>query len=415
MDLERRQRNDIDIVNDNRLTLDIDALPLVTSPYIVVPENYEGNNWLIVNNRYIKYSIAEDDTLAFVFDPISDLGQKNITEVIVSFDTNATSIMLDNISLSHDDMVEQEMCEMPIKVAGHIDVSCNIFGLDNEVLNSIISEQGFTIGLNFKGLKSNALVRIWNVEVSFKFSNKLYDESDAVVNRLEPYVDFYRDEDELILQIGDGSGKGHKEDQGGDIDAYTKAEVDAKLELKVNTEVGKGLSSNDYTLTEKNKLAGIENGANNYTHPANHYTNMIREESALQNLEVSANSTQHDINLAIDSKITQGGGVDIVTQWEQTLSDTKVASEKLTKNTIDSKQDELISGTNIKTVNNQSLLGSGNINIQGGGSVIGTGSFTINNNGHLIVELPDVVSNPYFINNEGHLIYDTHNSYNGDD
>lgn len=32
------------------------------------------------------------------------------------------------------------------------------------------------------------------------------------------------------------------------------------------------------------------------------------------------------------------------------------------------KQDELVSGTNIKTINNESLLGSGNITIQGGGS-----------------------------------------------
>ena len=32
-------------------------------------------------------------------------------------------------------------------------------------------------------------------------------------------------------------------------------------------------------------------------------------------------------------------------------------------------QDKLVSGTNIKTINNQSLLGSGNINISGGGSV----------------------------------------------
>lgn len=31
------------------------------------------------------------------------------------------------------------------------------------------------------------------------------------------------------------------------------------------------------------------------------------------------------------------------------------------------KQDTLVSGTNIKTINNQSLLGSGNITIQGGG------------------------------------------------
>lgn len=31
---------------------------------------------------------------------------------------------------------------------------------------------------------------------------------------------------------------------------------------------GKGLSTNDYTATEKNKLAGIADGANKYTHPS---------------------------------------------------------------------------------------------------------------------------------------------------
>ena len=34
---------------------------------------------------------------------------------------------------------------------------------------------------------------------------------------------------------------------------------------------------------------------------------------------------------------------------------------------VDDKQDTLVSGTNIKTINNISLLGSGNIDIQGGG------------------------------------------------
>ncbi len=36
---------------------------------------------------------------------------------------------------------------------------------------------------------------------------------------------------------------------------------------KVDKVSGKGLSSNDYTTTEKNKLAGIAANANNYTHP----------------------------------------------------------------------------------------------------------------------------------------------------
>ena len=76
----------------------------------------------------------------------------------------------------------------------------------------------------------------------------------------------------------------------------------------------------------------------------------------------------------------------------------------------DSKQDLLISGTNIKTINHTSLLGSGNIDIQGGGgggSIVMVGSFEINNEGHLIATIPDGASNPYSIDNNGHLIYDT--------
>lgn len=44
------------------------------------------------------------------------------------------------------------------------------------------------------------------------------------------------------------------------------------------------------------------------------------------------------------------------------------------ENEINNKQDRLISGTNIKTINNQSILGEGNIDIQGGGSSYVEGS-----------------------------------------
>ena len=47
---------------------------------------------------------------------------------------------------------------------------------------------------------------------------------------------------------------------------------------------------------------------------------------------------------------------------------------------IDDKQDTLVSGTNIKTINNTSILGSGNIDIQGGSSyAAGTGIDITNN------------------------------------
>ena len=50
-------------------------------------------------------------------------------------------------------------------------------------------------------------------------------------------------------------------------DIITKEYLDDKLNTKVDAEAGKGLSSNDYTTAEKEKLAGIAQGANNYTLP----------------------------------------------------------------------------------------------------------------------------------------------------
>lgn len=52
-----------------------------------------------------------------------------------------------------------------------------------------------------------------------------------------------------------------------DSDLATNASVDTKLEDKVDKVSGKGLSTNDYTTAEKTKLAGIAEGANNYSHP----------------------------------------------------------------------------------------------------------------------------------------------------
>ena len=94
--------------------------------------------------------------------------------------------------------------------------------------------------------------------------------------------------------------------------------------------------------------------------------------------------------------VTNGtSGADIVTAWETTLSDSKVPSEKLVKNTIDNKASTnhshgnltrdgkigstsgkaIITGTggvleasSLKTINNESIIGSGNIHISGDGS-----------------------------------------------
>ena len=57
-------------------------------------------------------------------------------------------------------------------------------------------------------------------------------------------------------------------------------------------------------------------------------------------------------------------------KFGQDSADTYVVADSVARAGLNNKQDKLISGTNIKTVNNQSLLGSGNIDISGGGSYV---------------------------------------------
>lgn len=50
-----------------------------------------------------------------------------------------------------------------------------------------------------------------------------------------------------------------------------------ELSKKVDKVAGKSLSDENYTIAEKEKLAGIEKDANNYIHPANHSADIITE------------------------------------------------------------------------------------------------------------------------------------------
>ena len=90
-------------------------------------------------------------------------------------------------------------------------------------------------------------------------------------------------------------------------DTEIKQDITNLQNTKVDKVQGKGLSTNDYTTEEKNKLASLEN-----------------------------------------------------------YDDTEV------KRLINTKQDKLVSGGNIKTINNESILGSGNITIESGGGTVDT-------------------------------------------
>lgn len=68
---------------------------------------------------------------------------------------------------------------------------------------------------------------------------------------------------------------------------------------------------------------------------------------------------------------------------------------KVLADSIASKQDTLVSGENIKTINNQSILGEGNITIEGGSANVGiTGTLNVTDN-NSIAAAQDLITKPY--------------------
>lgn len=75
------------------------------------------------------------------------------------------------------------------------------------------------------------------------------------------------------------------------------------------------------------------------------------------------------------------------------LSDYYTMNE--TDNLLNDKQDKLVSGYNLKTVNGQSLLGSGNIYIEGGGSSEGGCCNEMLNNQSTIISMLESLTNDH--------------------
>lgn len=129
----------------------------------------------------------------------------------------------------------------------------------------------------------------------------------------------------------------------------TQAEYDALSPKDPNvfyiiTDAKAGDLSNYYTKTEADGLLDTKLDVTAYTPTdlSNYYTK-------------SETSGATEISTALASK------ADTATTYTKTETDNAITAATSTK------QDTLVSGTNIKTINSQSILGEGNIDIQGGG------------------------------------------------
>lgn len=107
-----------------------------------------------------------------------------------------------------------------------------------------------------------------NSEVAQAIQTAIAKTGHASFKKVDAVPDAETAEDNVMYLVMNSKTKRY------DIYAKVENEVvlldDTTVDLTnyVEKEEGKGLSTNDYTTEEKEKLAGIAEGANNYTHPA---------------------------------------------------------------------------------------------------------------------------------------------------
>ena len=141
----------------------------------------------------------------------------------------------------------------------------------------------------------------------------------------------------------------------GDIDLgnyYNKTQIDTMLQGYATTSsLASVATSGSYTdLSDKPVIPEIPTNVSAFTNDAGYLT----EHQSLSNYY---NKSQTD-NL-LNGKVNIGSLATVATSGSY--------NDLTNKPDLSTKQDVLVSGVNIKTINSQSLLGEGNINIEGGG------------------------------------------------
>ena len=143
--------------------------------------------------------------------------------------------------------------------------------------------------------------------------------------------------------------------------------VDTNIPFKKNFAEAKTIQSANVVIasyTDKNitDLAKLENKTNvleSDLNKLNNKTNVL--ESSLNNLNNKTNLLEADVN-NLNNKINlKADKTEIPTKTSDLTNDSNYITSSYHDAT---KQDVLVSGTNIKTINNQDILGSGNIEVK---------------------------------------------------
>ena len=224
--------------------------------------------------------------------------------------------------------------------------------VDNAITAATSTKQDTLVsGTNIKTINNESILGSGNIDVQGGGGGSSYTAGDG--------IDITNDVISVTGKVDTTAFIAHTADTVIHVTSAEKASWNAKSDF-----------SGDYNdLTNKPTIPTVPTSNTAFTNDAGYITSDA----------LNGYATTGDVQTATADMATKTwvGNQGYLTEHQSlsnyyTKSETSGATEISTA--LASKQDQLVSGTNIKTINNESILGSGNITIEGGGKAINAGT-----------------------------------------
>ena len=180
--------------------------------------------------------------------------------------------------------------------------------------------------------------------------------------------------DEKLALKANASDLNYKLDSS-DFQSYS-AETNTKINSKADASDVYTKTQVDSLLTSSTVTKEIESIISGYSYSKNDVDTKVNEKADKTTVDTLSGKVDSKVETkeysaytaSTETKISNKADTTTVNALSTTI-DTISGNVETLSGTVANKQDTLVSGTNIKTINNQSLLGEGNITIEGGSTI----------------------------------------------
>ena len=181
----------------------------------------------------------------------------NSEKIYITYETTGDQVEAEDINLVQDSLVD----EIERAKSEELRIENK---LDNEIARAIAEDERLDVEVNKKANKTYV-----DTELNKRYTKDEVFNKQEVLQKIQDLIGAAPEALDTLEELARAL----------DNDPNFATNIINLLSTKVDKVAGKGLSTEDYTTEEKQKLAGIEEGANKYIHPDTHPASMITESS----------------------------------------------------------------------------------------------------------------------------------------